>query len=618
MAQRKSSYMSKLERHLEHSYRVHFGVSESEDYHLAVELAKLTNDHQVVQEYVHASNDFQFQFRKKYIPEGFVKHEWNIVEFTDDQLDFMAFFYGIAKKLPEPKVFGTSLSLLEEYINGEIPEQDLELAKRTFELIEFSINSDFPKIQISAVENIRKNIIGRWRNSMKRVESKLFEKGYLDYPTSQTDSVIRNVKQPKNYLSLCQTIKSQISQGLFADAVSTCYEITDGKYFGGMFRELIYLKFLGRIPLTGKDLVHFRTDSDRTDLINNHFDEYILCIDTALSQQAENGRPELLDILAEYVLTISQMVDRVNQRILRKGVFLSSRERSESSNTKIILFAPETFGSGSYRDDKTTKEYKILKGKLFDIYPSFVQHCSIIEAPIEKQHFGLWTEYSPSFFQENITEKGLALAGIEVYRHRNWYGARRKPDFVTLTSLQDMDKKEFVVSQIEYTRRVHAIDGKDFYEVNLLRKNSDEAVILENPFIESLDEILREAENLLREHHGVPRIGEGWVSETTMYQLVKRFFLDAVHHASPEWLKPQHLDVYVPSKAIAFEYQGVQHFEPVKRFGGEESFLSTKERDLRKKKKCEENGIVLIYWHYQEVIDEKTLIAKLKEVNKLP
>lgn len=54
-------------------------------------------------------------------------------------------------------------------------------------------------------------------------------------------------------------------------------------------------------------------------------------------------------------------------------------------------------------------------------------------------------------------------------------------------------------------------------------------------------------------------------------------------HASPEWLKPQHLDVFLLEHLIAFEYQGIQHYSPVDFFGGQESFVKGIELDKRKK-----------------------------------
>jgi len=148
----------------------------------------------------------------------------------------------------------------------------------------------------------------------------------------------------------------------------------------------------------------------------------------------------------------------------------------------------------------------------------------------------------------------------------------------------------------------------------LLRKDADHAKYICNPFIELIEEILREAENLLRYKHGIPRIGEGWVSEMELYDLIKTVFPEVQHHATPEWLKPQHLDVFVPSRKLAFEYQGKQHLEPVYFFGGQESFENTDNRDRLKAQKCKAKGVILIQWLYAEPIDKATLMEKLGQV----
>ena len=117
---------------------------------------------------------------------------------------------------------------------------------------------------------------------------------------------------------------------------------------------------------------------------------------------------------------------------------------------------------------------------------------------------------------------------------------------------------------------------------------------------------------MLREAHGLPKIGEGWVSEMELFNLVQYYFPDAQHHVSPEWLKPQHLDIYVPSGKLAFEYQGQQHYEPVDFFGGLKSFEQTVKRDKSKKLKCKKNDVLLIYWKYDEAINMEVLKDKLE------
>jgi len=125
----------------------------------------------------------------------------------------------------------------------------------------------------------------------------------------------------------------------------------------------------------------------------------------------------------------------------------------------------------------------------------------------------------------------------------------------------------------------------------------------------------RESENRCRETVGVPRIGEGWVSEVELLNLVRDLFPNekAVHQASPEWLGLQRFDIYLPRRKIAIEYQGRQHYEPVPFFGGEEGFLRTQERDRRKAKLCTENGVTLIYFRHDEPITREAVKARVEQ-----
>jgi len=110
-----------------------------------------------------------------------------------------------------------------------------------------------------------------------------------------------------------------------------------------------------------------------------------------------------------------------------------------------------------------------------------------------------------------------------------------------VTSIDEIEKSGYGTDGIRYTSRIHRISGREFYEIDLLRKDADRAKYVGNSFIELVEEILREAENLLRDKHGIPRIGEGWVSEMELYDLIRTVFPEVQHQATPEWLKPQRL-----------------------------------------------------------------------------
>jgi len=113
------------------------------------------------------------------------------------------------------------------------------------------------------------------------------------------------------------------------------------------------------------------------------------------------------------------------------------------------------------------------------------------------------------------------------------------------------------------------------------------------PFCQAL---LRRCENDVRRESGLPEIGGGWVSETELYRLVTEAFVGTpvLQHARPRWLKPQHVDVYLPAHNIALEYQGRQHFEAVDFFGGEEGVRKSRERDARKRRLCRKHGCTLV------------------------
>lgn len=106
-------------------------------------------------------------------------------------------------------------------------------------------------------------------------------------------------------------------------------------------------------------------------------------------------------------------------------------------------------------------------------------------------------------------------------------------------------------------------------------------------------------------------------SELTLYKIVKDVFKDAIYQYRIEWLGRQSIDIFIPSRQIAIEYQGQQHFKPVDFFGGMESFIHQQENDNRKKKICKEHNIILIEWKYDEKISIENLIIKLKEKNLL-
>ena len=116
------------------------------------------------------------------------------------------------------------------------------------------------------------------------------------------------------------------------------------------------------------------------------------------------------------------------------------------------------------------------------------------------------------------------------------------------------------------------------------------------PFLEKVKLLSKEAESLARVEIGLPRVGEGWISETELYKSLERYFYQTsvVQHGKPEWLNKQHYDIWFPNWNIAVEYHGEQHFRPIEFFGGAEAYKKNVERDQRKINLSKKHGVKLI------------------------
>lgn len=86
-----------------------------------------------------------------------------------------------------------------------------------------------------------------------------------------------------------------------------------------------------------------------------------------------------------------------------------------------------------------------------------------------------------------------------------------------------------------------------------------------------------------------------------------------------KWLGRQHLDFYLPDNNIAIECQGIQHFEPREKFGGEKEYINIVKRDKNKKNKCLKNNIKILYYSsdYIKKKFNKNLISKYNLLKKI-
>jgi len=117
--------------------------------------------------------------------------------------------------------------------------------------------------------------------------------------------------------------------------------------------------------------------------------------------------------------------------------------------------------------------------------------------------------------------------------------------------------------------------------------------------------LTREAENELRRGLNLPDVGEGYIQETILFYKVSAALpdIEVIHHGKTSWLGDQHLDIWIPSRKAAIEYNGQQHYEAIDFFGGVEGLRERQELDIRKAALCADNGVRLFIIRFDEDMD---------------
>lgn len=158
-------------------------------------------------------------------------------------------------------------------------------------------------------------------------------------------------------------------------------------------------------------------------------------------------------------------------------------------------------------------------------------------------------------------------------------------------------------------------DDEVTYWSNVKIEETEPFVALRREAAQATRRATKRIENIVRQEFGFRKVGEGWVSETLLFQLIRRAFPDqeVERHHRPPWLEGLELDVYVPELRLGFEYQGQQHSHPIKAWGGKTALEALQERDRKKANLCRLNGIHLVEVMYSEPLTEEHLRSRLVE-----
>lgn len=100
------------------------------------------------------------------------------------------------------------------------------------------------------------------------------------------------------------------------------------------------------------------------------------------------------------------------------------------------------------------------------------------------------------------------------------------------------------------------------------------------------------------ESHGERQIGLWLDKKTIKYEKEKRF-----NDCKSKKTLP--FDFYLPDYNIAIEYDGGQHFKPIKHFGGDKAFEYTVKHDQIKNEYCKNNDIPLLRIPYYKNVEEE-------------
>lgn len=125
----------------------------------------------------------------------------------------------------------------------------------------------------------------------------------------------------------------------------------------------------------------------------------------------------------------------------------------------------------------------------------------------------------------------------------------------------------------------------------------------------------------VQSHHGCPICRSSHLENEIRVFLIKNN-IKFIEQYRVKWLNRQSLDFYLTDYKIGIECQGGQHFLDGKTFGGNNIYSKVLSLDKCKLKKCQENGVKLLYYSnlgikypYKVFEDKELLLNEIKSTN---
>lgn len=118
----------------------------------------------------------------------------------------------------------------------------------------------------------------------------------------------------------------------------------------------------------------------------------------------------------------------------------------------------------------------------------------------------------------------------------------------------------------------------------------------------------------LRKEMGYPVKGKP-IREFILYQCICEIFgpQNVIRRYRGREIGGLELDIWIPIKKLAIEYQGAQHYQRINHWQTEAAFLAQKARDKTKLKICQALGIQLLYFNRKDALDRDSVIRHLRQ-----
>ncbi len=276
---------------MEQQYRIHFGFSKSKRYQQALELASRAYKHEI----------------RSTGPDS-----WHVLTFTEKQIDLMALVYSVVRGFHCPKVDGVDVRKLLSYgkrgcYNYVYDSPGTRERVRSVAQRLMTANNFTPSQLGTYIQETYLTPISEDKN---HVYKRLASEGHIETFDPKTGVQIKPHRKPKEHNPIYAEIRDLISTGHYTAAITKYYEIIGNEPFGELHQELLYLKRLGNIQLSGRDILAFSNESSRSELIKENLWEYCSCVDSVLETFRSGGRASPLEILVESVPILEDLIER--------------------------------------------------------------------------------------------------------------------------------------------------------------------------------------------------------------------------------------------------------------------------------------------------------------------